>query len=566
MGPIRSLSAGLLTTAAALAAAPASPPAVTPIEIPPPPWCLPGGGAPPCPATPPSTIPTPTLANQAEAEAWKLLTQTGPPPAQVTLPPSDGCPPDPNVQPIDLATALRLADADNPAVGVARARIQEAIALQLQARVLWLPNLFVGGNPHSPLTQPMFYHHDGRIQSSAGRVFDVTRNSFFFSSGVVADFPVGEAFFAPLVARRGVRAAQANARAASLAVQREAAETYLDLLQAYARMAILNETVENAELFLRNAEAAAEAQTGKTPADVTRARAELRVRQQERINLRGEALVISARLAELLLLPPALDLRPAELAIVPVTLVPVNVPVDRLVEVGLMNRPELVQYRELVQIALTRKRQAQVEPLVPRVQLAYYGGTFGGGTSTPTITGPPLQLGGTTDVTNFGGRNDLYMQASWELRNMGLGNRASVLQRQAQLEQASWDFTGVQARVSAEVVAAAHQVIARGRTLKLAQEAVYNAYETFRRLREASFGLGTGRRFDPLEALTAEQALTQARDLYLDEVIGYNKAQFRLYAALGHPPLGALPCATTQPVTVPVVPASSQPTAGEAKP
>lgn len=492
-----------------------------------------------------------------------MLTRPGPPPAAAPLPPSDGCPPDPNVQPIDLATALRLADADNPAVNVARARIREAVAVQLQARVLWLPNLFIGGNPESPWTQPMFYHHDGRITNSAGRVLSATRDSFFFPAGVTANFSPGEAFFAPLIARRGVRVAEASARATSLTVQREVAETYLDLLRAYGRLAILAETVANAEQFVRNAEAAEAALTGKTPADATRARAELFVRRQEQINLRGEALVISARLAELLLLPAALDLRPADVAIVPVTLVPLNCGLDRLVEVGLMNRPELAQYRELVQIALARKRQAAVQPFVPRVQMAYYGGTFGGGTNQSSQpTADPPALGGTSDITHFGGRNDFYVQAAWEFRNLGLGDRAAVQQRQAQLEQAGLEFTGVQARVSAEVVAAAQEAIARGRTLQLAQDAVYQAYETFRRLKESSFGIGSGRRFDPLEALTAEQALTQARTLYLDAVIGYDKAQFRLYAALGQPPLCALP-ASGQAVTVPVVPAPVPRPAGE---
>ena len=51
---------------------------------------------------------------------------------------------------------------------------------------------------------------------------------------------------------------------------------------------------------------------------------------------------------------------------------------------------------------------------------------------------------------------------------------------------------------------------------------------------------GRGRFLDlivPLEALQPVQALAQARNDYLDAVLAYNRAQFRLFHALGQPPL-----------------------------
>ena len=57
-----------------------------------------------------------------------------------------------------------------------------------------------------------------------------------------------------------------------------------------------------------------------------------------------------------------------------------------------------------------------------------------------------------------------------------------------------------------------------------------------------------------LEPLLAIQALNQARSLYLNEVIEFNRSQFRLYTALGQPPLSALPALATTPLAVPVVP------------
>jgi hypothetical protein len=77
----------------------------------------------------------------------------------------------------------------------------------------------------------------------------------------------------------------------------------------------------------------------------------------------------------------------------------------------------------------------------------------------------------------------------------------------------------------------------------------------YRRLLESSFGLvGQGGRFDALEPYLAIVSLNQARVQYLAAVVDYNRAQFRLYTALGQPPFCALP-GESVPVEVPPNPA-----------
>src|SRR5262249_36239281 len=73
-------------------------------------------------------------------------------------------------QPIDLPTALRLADDQNPEIAFARERIREALAQQNRAEVLWLPHLEVGVN---------WTRHDGQIQATTGEVITVSRSSLF---------------------------------------------------------------------------------------------------------------------------------------------------------------------------------------------------------------------------------------------------------------------------------------------------------------------------------------------------------------------------------------------------
>jgi outer membrane protein TolC len=440
-------------------------------------------------------------------------------------------PPDPNVLPIDLLTVLRLSDANNPTIALARQRVQEALAVQAQAEVLWLPNLWVGGNPRSPSFLPTYYGHFGEIQDAGGRVSPAFRNAFSFPAGLGLDVDTGVAIFAPLVTRRLGNAVAAQSRAVSNNVQLEAVLTYFDLLRAYNRLAILAETLTNAEAMRSFAEAAEKAGTGKTAADATRAQAEVLSRRQEQQDLRRQALRISAHLAELLLLQPTLDLRPADPTVVPVRLIDPRCTMDELVTTGLLNRPELLRDREQVAAALERRKQARLEPFLPIVSIFSLDGVFGGGGSAR----PPIE-------NVVGNRVDIQAQAAWQLRNLGYGNRGTVREREAQYAQANLSVVETGARVAAEVTTAAQDVRVLEDTIAVAEAAVKAAAETFRRLERARFGLaGPDRRYDPLEGLTAEQSLNDIRNRYLDTLIGYNQAQFRLYTAIGQPPLQAIP-------------------------
>src|SRR5262249_17457166 len=148
----------------------------------------------------------------------------------------------------------------------------------------------------------------------------------------------------------------------------------------------------------------------------------------------------SARLAQLLLLQPTVDLLPADPTAVPISLVPLHAAIDELVATGLLNRPELAESRALVAAALARWRQARGGPFLPRLDVSYLAGTFGGGINE--------------DVSNFSGRGDGTAQAVWEFRNLGLGNVAEARLRRAQVNEANYRVIEVQAQVAAEVTAA----------------------------------------------------------------------------------------------------------------
>lgn len=444
-------------------------------------------------------------------------------------------PAQPAALPIDLPTALRLADASNPTVLVARTRVAEAYARLRQAELYWLPNLTSGTT---------YQRHDGTIQDTAGNILVTSRQSLFVGGGAGARVETSDALFGPLIARRLVAAERASARATTNNVQLDVASTYLDLLSVNAARAINSDTLARAGEMLRLAQAAERAGLNKTAADVPRAQTEVNLRRQESIDLQGRLATVSARLAQLLLLDPTVDLVPADPAVVPVTLVP-DQPWAELLATAANYRPELAANRAIAGAAMERLRQARIGPFIPRLEVNYLAGTFGGGRNS--------------EMGNFGGRGDGSASAIWEFRNLGLGNVAIARERTAQLTEANLHVTEVAAQVSAEVVAAAKGANYRLQTMSVSQEAVRQAVEMYRRLEAASFGMTSSRnQYDALEPLLAIQALNQARVQYLAEVIEYNRAQFRLYTALGQPPLCALP-GSAVPVEVPANPATQPP-------
>jgi outer membrane protein TolC len=459
----------------------------------------------------------------------------GPVPTPLVPPGPSPSGPDVKVLPIDLPSALRLANVSNPTIGVARERVREAYARLREAQVLWLPDLEAG---------PTYVRHDGLVQNAAGLVFPVSKWNFFIGGGPTLTIDTSDAIFAPLIARRQVQAQEAAAQAVTDDIQLNVALTYLDLLRVYGALAINAETLTKAGEMLKVAQAAEAAGFGKTPADANRARAEVALRRQERIDLEGDAAVVSARLAQLLLLEPTLDLRPTDPAVLPIALVP-DAPLDDLVAIGLMNRPELAESRSLVAAALERWRQTRIGPFIPRLEVSYFAGEFGGGTHD--------------EPQRFGGRGDGLAQAVWTVHNFGAGEIARNQVSRAQYNEAGLRSVEVQAQVAAEVTGAAKLVRSRQRTLDSAQEAVRQAEETWRRVLKWTREVGFRRikQIEALELLIAEQALNEARMRYLNEVIEFNRAQFRLYWAMGQPPQCALSQAVaTPPVQVPVVPPS----------
>jgi outer membrane protein TolC len=505
-------------------------------------------------ASAPAPIPAPPRGGSA---AIPDASAPVPPPIPVPSPGEDAAPPGPaappaatalettrtpgrTIEPIDLVSALRLAGARDLDIAIARQRICESLADLQAARALWLPSLFLG---------PTWYRADGQVQTITGQVVNVNRNSLFL--GATATLPNGypaaspgtgypqlnslsavirisDSIFLPLAAQRVVAANRAGLQATTNNALLEVAEAYLDLQQASGQLAIAREAAGNAEALSRITGSYARLGEG-VEADHRRALAELRHQRKNLQAASGQLLVASANLIRLLVLNPRMVVAPVEPAEAIVRLIPDDVPIDDLIVEGLRRRPELAQSQDLVEAALLRWKQAKLRPWVPSVSFGYAGGGFGGGQGA--------------FFGNFGARGDAMASLFWELQNLGITDLAAMHRTQAQHRTAQLELIQVEARVAAEVSAAYESRAAASRQIAESRETVTEAVESLRlNMINMQQGAGLPRATRPIEVLQPIQALAQARLDYLDSVLSYNRAQFRLQRAVGQAPGGGPPC------------------------
>jgi outer membrane protein TolC len=407
---------------------------------------------------------------------------------------------------------------------VASERIRVAAAQLDRAEVLWLPSLQLGVD---------YFRHDGQIQNVEGRVFGNSRSSFLAGLGPNAVFAVTDAIFGPLAARQVVRAREAAWQATANDTLQAVADAYFNVQQARGELAGAEDATRRSEELVRRTEQLAPELV--PPLEVTRARAELARRRQAIHLARERWRVASAEVLRILRLDAGTLLEPLEPPHLQVALVGLQQPLDDLIPVALLNRPELEAQRALVAATLQRLRQEKLRPLVPSVLIRGAASNPGGTIATGVFGG-----GLNDHLGNFAWRTDIDVQLLWQLDNLGFGNRARVHEQRAENRIATLELFRVQDRVAAEVAQAYAQAVSARERMAEAMHALQYAAESAAKNFE---GLGQTRRAGevsilvvrPQEVVAAVQALAQAYTDYYGAVADYNRAQFRLYRALGHP-------------------------------
>ncbi|HWE38708.1 MAG TPA: TolC family protein [Isosphaeraceae bacterium] len=440
----------------------------------------------------------------------------------------------PNVQPIDLNTALRLAGAQNPELLLARQRVVEAVYVHQFAAAQIIPTLNAGTN---------YDTHTGTLQQSNGNILSVTRSAVYVGAGSFAvaagtvSIPglvlagnVAEGVFRYLITKQVIRRQQFTEAAVRNQVLLRVATAYCELLRAEGHRAIAEQIRDRAAEIERIIAAYARIELG-LKADADRAATELGRRRAAVRQAEGEMLTASARLARVLFLDPSVRLHPTDGAIVPLPIVPEPIPLRELVATAVLRRPELAERRVVIREALLELGGSKLLPFSPTILVGFSAGGFGGGSNlvTPVFGG-------------FGGRSDFDAVAYWTLQNLGVGNVALINLAKAHLKAKQFEEMIVLDQVRDEVAEAHARTHARFAQIVEQEQAVRSSLEGFRldfeRIKQGVPSQGDNPR--PIEVLDSLKLLRQAQDDYLDAIIDYNRAHFELYVALGQPPANAL--------------------------
>lgn len=427
---------------------------------------------------------------------------------------------EPEQREIDLPTALGMVGGQHPIIGYAQWRVQEAYAQLDQAEILWLPSLQAGFSYH---------RHDGNYQASNGAIVDANRNSFQMGMGagatgagttprpgVVAQFHMADAIFQPDIAQKNAWARGHAANAAQNKQLLDVAVAYIDLLQAEQDRRILEESRDRTrELAKLTADYAASGQG--LQADADRLQTELSLVNSRLSEVREQSEIASARLSQALSIANGDRIVPRDPMVLPIHLMTQDYDKATLISTGLSNRPELKEAQNLVSAACDQYKRQKYAPLIPSVLLGFSAGGFGGG------------LG--SNPNSFDDRYDFDALMMWEVRNLGLGEKAARRETQARVEQAKFEKIRLLDQVAAQVNEAHAQVKHRKERMEITQKAIQTAQNSYERnLRRIRDGQGL-----PIEVLQSLRALEDASRAYLKAVTEYNESQFRLQWALGWP-------------------------------
>jgi outer membrane protein TolC len=426
--------------------------------------------------------------------------------------------------PINLATALRLADARPLIVAAAQASVWVAEAQLTRAKVLWVPQLNIGAD---------YIRHDGGGPDFNKGLMTAPSVNFFYGGGGLWEIvSLTDVFFEPLVKRQELTSRQWDIQTAKNDSALLTALAYFTVHQYRGTYAGALYCVQRGrDLVERIASLSKEL---VPDVEVERARNLLADLDQQATSARQAWRVSSARLTQVLRLNPLAVVVPLERDHLQVTLIDPARPLPDLHIIALTNRPELASYQALVQAAVERIRREKGRMYLPNVLI--------NGFQTPDemIQAGIFGLGTNDKMNQWVGRNDVSLQLMWELEALGIGNLARIKEQRGEQSRAILDFFRTQDMVAADVTRAQADLQSAATRVLQADRALRTGIRTF----DGNFeGLHHTTRLGdvlvlinrPQEVVFALQLLKTAFDEYFRTVAEYNRAQFELFHALGYP-------------------------------
>lgn len=473
--------------------------------------------------------------------------------------------------PINLATALRLADARPLIVAAAQASAWVAEAQYQKAKVLWLPAFMMnacymrhdgyGPDFNGAINVPQGENALGQNSpGNLGKPLNQNLNWFMAGVSLYEVIAVTDAVFQPLASKQILKAKRWDIQTAKNEALLETARSYFSVHRYRGQYAGALYCVEQGRKLV---ETIASLSKDLVPAvEIDRARNLLAFLEEEAVSDRENWRVVSADLTQVLRLDPRAVVEPLENDHLQITLIDPQRSLDDLIPIGLTNRPELSAQQAMIQAALVRIRQEKMRPLLPSILITGFQ-TPGGMTTQAGIFG----TGYDNKLNLWSFRDDISTQVVWQLQNLGLGNLALIKRRRGEQSRATAALFQIQDMVASEVTQSQANVQSAAARVVQAERSLRSGLITFQKNLE---GLSQTKRFGnvletiyrPQEVVYALKLLKYSFNEYYATVADYNIAQFQLFHALGYPareityfrpPDGLVPVDTTRPAYLPAV-------------
>ncbi len=411
-------------------------------------------------------------------------------------------------QAINLASALRLAGAQNLDVKLAGEKVALAEAEHRLARQQFFPWLTVGAG---------WRGHQENIQTVDGLVIDAEKSALDLGAAIKAQVDLGEAYYRNLAARQLVKAATHASEAQRQDSVHAAALAYFDLVRAHANVDVSAESVRITQDYGTQVKRAVEAGIGFA-GDAYRIETQLEANRLAEQQARETRRIAAARLAQILHLDPAIELVPAETSPLPLEIESAAAPLDRFVQRALAQRPELRMSEAQREAARQARDGAKYAPLVPSVVGQYsYGGLAGGRGN---------------EISNFGETSDYGLGLSWRIGPGGLFDRGRIEANESRLRSAVLEGEKLRDEIVRQVVDSYTRVRSLREQMAMARRALTSGQKTLELSKDRKeFGVGV-----VAETIQSEQDLTRARRDYFGAVAEYDKAQFTLRRSIGSEP------------------------------
>ena len=485
----------------------------------------------------PAGEPSPHDQEALEAPAADYGSRTVTPTAgMIRLPPTAPAETD-RPLPINLATALRLADARPLVVTAAQASAWVAEAQLQRANLIKIPELDFGVD---------YVRHDGFGPDfnrgvnnpsygfpGGGGPLNNNLNWMYVGGSLYGIVPMTDAIFQPLAARQVLNSKRHDIQAAKNDALVATAHAYFGVHQYRGQYAGCLDVIRRGEELTDRIKELSHDLVPRI--EVDRAIQMLADIQQHAAMLRREWRVSSANLTQLLRLDPRVVIVPLEPDHLQITLIDPARPLDELMPIALSNRPELASQRALIQASEIAVRREKNRPALLTILLTGFQSPGG-----MRMQGMVFGIGNGGAMNLWSLREDVSLQAIWQLEGLGLGNLARIKKERGTQSKAVADLFRLQDATVAEVTQRQADLQSAAVRVSQAERSLRQGLITF----EGNYeGLAETKRFGdvlvqiyrPQEVIRALQNLLTAYDQYFATVAEYNRAQFGLFHALGYP-------------------------------